>query len=131
MGFITDCPTEYAIWQQEQAHLAELAEEHERDCLEQAKQEMNQILEVLGRIPHYKEANDLNQTIKDECVLAGEYIKTIRNICAGGEQQIIVQSVLTPIVNGLVDSEYNLEAVIQLLEHKPDKPTHTTTKKGE
>ena len=133
-SIITDCPTEYAIWQQEQERDSELYDEYCQQMVESAEQDLNGLLMLIDRIPKYAEhiENDtLNDALTHEKMIAQEYLTTVREILNGNQENVFLHSILQPISSALMECEFNLEAVDRVLGQKGDNPTDDSDNEGE
>ena len=99
---ITDCPTEYAIWQREQARDAEMAEEHHEEQLHEATRVMEQI----------HEAVDINWiAMKREHHMSESIINSIKeSLETHQDKSHVFHCIMSPILQALNESEYLLEA---------------------
>jgi hypothetical protein len=112
MSMITECPSEFASMQEEQAHMDALYDAYVDENVDRAKANLGEMLDLLNRVPRY-----LNQ---------------IKSILKGNGQDIILQTILQPLQQAIIDVEFNLEASEQLrLEQKPDRPEVAGNDKGE
>ena len=128
---LTDCPSEYAQWEREQEHANELYDEYVFESVEKAKAELKQTLDLLDRVPRYQ-GNALDGHHNNEHIIAEQYAKQIRSILDANGENIILQHIIQPLLQALVDVDFNLEASAQLRsERHAHRPEVSGNDKGE
>lgn len=127
----TECPSEFASMQEEQAHMDALYDAYVDENVERAKANLGEMLDLLNRVPRYQ-GNNLDGQHNDEHIIAEHQLKSIRSILEGNGECIILQTILQPFQQAIIDVEFNLEASEQLrLEQNADRPEVIGNHKGE
>ena len=126
----TECPSEFASMQEEQAHMDALYDAYVDENVDRAKANLGEMLNLLNRVPRYEE--NLNGHHANEHLIAEQYLNQIKSILEGNGEDIILQTILQPFQQAIIDVEFNLEASEQLrLEQNADRPEVAGNDKGE
>lgn len=116
--------------QEEQAHMDALYDAYVDENVDRAKANLGEMLNLLNRVPRYEE--NLNGHHANEHLIAEQYLNQIKSILEGNGEDIILQTILQPFQQAIIDVEFNLEASEQLrLEQNADRPEVAGNDKGE